>query len=139
MKFVKLLNLKIIGDIEKGFLSYFELNNDFDFEIKRIYFMFDVPKNSIRGYHAHKTLKQVMFCAFGKIKIVINNGTSSKSFILDTPNKVLVMTRGFWREIYYLLPNSVLVVGASDIFSEDDYIRDYDKFLEFSLKGGYNQ
>jgi len=137
MDFVNLVQFKTIGNSDIGFLSFFEPELDFGFLVKRVYFTYDVDSSISRGFHAHKKLRQVLFCPFGRIKVTVNNGHKIKSFLLDKPNIGLVISKGYWREISFLESNSVLIVAASDFFSESDYIRSYDEFLLFVKEGGY--
>jgi hypothetical protein len=137
MENIKVVNLKKIGNSKDGFLSYFEAEKNFGFVIKRVYYLYDVNTELNRGNHAHKLLKQIMFCPHGKIKINIDNGFKKQSYTLDKPNKVLFFKKGYWREISYVKSNSILIVAASDFYTEDDYIRDYNSYLKFVKEGGY--
>lgn len=114
-----------------GSLSFFEKGKEIDFDIKRVYYIYEFCQENRRGFHAHKNLKQVMWCPYGIIEIKFNNGTTTEKYLLDEPTKVLVVNQGYWREFISLKENSILCVGASDIYSEDDYIRSYDKYLEW--------
>ena len=134
----KLINLKKVGNGSQGCLSFFESNKDIPFEIKRIYYIYDVSVDTKRGMHAHKTLNQALWCPHGKIEIVLDNGNCTKSFILDSPEKVLLVGKGIWRDMFWRAEGSVLCVAASDYYSEQDYIRDYDDYLKY-VKGGYWQ
>lgn len=131
----ELISLKKIGNGEQGYLSFFESNNDVPFEIKRIYYIYDVSVDTKRGMHAHKTLNQALWCPCGKIEVVLDNGAIRKSFVLDSPEKVLLVGKGIWRDMYWKEEGSVLCVAASDYYSEQDYIRGYDNFLKYA-KGG---
>jgi len=132
----KLVNLKKIGSIEQGALSFFESDKDVPFEIKRVYYIYGVPVDTQRGRHAHKTLQQALWCPYGKIEVILDNGDIKKSYLLDSPEKVLLVGKGIWRDMYWKAEGSVLCVAASDYYSEQDYIRDYDDFLEY-VKGGF--
>ncbi|MGL5779075.1 sugar 3,4-ketoisomerase [Cetobacterium sp.] len=136
MKYIKQLNIKKIEDIS-GSLSFFEKGNEIDFDIKRIYFIYEFNQNNKRGFHAHKNLKQVIWCPFGEIEIKFRKGKNVIKYTLDSPTKILVVNRGYWREFISLKPNSILCVGASDIYNEADYIRDYDKYLKW-MEDNYN-
>lgn len=131
-----ILTLKTNGDNSIGFLSFFEANKDIPFEIKRIYYTYNVPIGTKRGMHAHKELNQFLWCPYGVIKVVLDNGCEKKEFLLDSPEKGLLVGKGIWREMYWLEENSVLCVAASDYYNEKDYIRDYDEFLKL-VKEGY--
>jgi dTDP-4-dehydrorhamnose 3,5-epimerase-like enzyme len=123
---------KIISDC--GILSIFESNRDIPFEIKRIYYTYNAPLGTKRGMHAHKKLKQILFCPYGKIKVILDNGTEKKNVILDDPSKGLIIRGGIWRDLIWLKENSVLVVAASDYYDANDYIRDYNEFLNYKGK-----
>lgn len=130
MKKIKKINLKKINS-PGGSLSFFEKGKNIDFDIKRIYYIYEFCQENRRGFHAHKDLKQVMWCPHGAIEIDFTDGENVTKYILDDPTKILVVNQGYWREFVSLKENSILCVGASDIYSEDDYIRDYDKYLKW--------
>jgi hypothetical protein len=131
-----IIKIKKIGNKEDGYLSFFESNKDIPFEIKRIYYTYDVPLNTKRGMHAHKELNQILWCPYGVIEIILDNGEIKKSFLLDSPEKGLLVGNGIWRDMYWKKEGSVLCVAASDYYTEEDYIRDYDEFLKL-VKEGY--
>lgn len=131
----KIITLKSIGEDNIGYLSFFESITDISFEIKRIYYIYDVPLGTKRGMHAHKELHQLVWCPYGKVEIILDNGIEKKSYILDKPNKGLIIERGFWRDMYWKQEGSVLCVAASDYYTEDDYIRNYDEFKKLVEKG----
>jgi len=123
------------GNSEYGYLSYFESFKDVPFEIKRIYYIYDVPMGIKRGMHAHKKLRQLIWCPYGKIEIVLDDGFDKKNYMLDSPNKALLVSQGYWRDMYWLEPGSVLCVAASDYYDDEDYIRDYDEFQNYVKRG----
>lgn len=131
-----LLKIKKLGNEEKGFLSFFESKKDIPFEIKRIYYIYDVPNNIKRGMHAHKKLEQFLWCPYGEIEIILNNGLKKEIFLLDTPEEGILIGNGIWREMIWKKENSVLCVVASEYYDESDYIRDYDEFIKL-VKEGY--
>jgi len=128
--------INTISDMEKGKLSYFQVDQDIDFKLNRIYYIYQVPSGVIRGEHAHKRLKQVLFCPIGGVSIMLDDGVKVERVILDNPDKGLLIGGGIWRNIEFMSLNTVLVVGVSDKYDENDYIRDYNKFLEL-VKGGF--
>ncbi|MDO7975853.1 sugar 3,4-ketoisomerase [Oceanotoga teriensis] len=134
----KIIEIKTFGNEEQGFLSFFESNKDIPFEIKRIYYTYDVPINTKRGMHAHKELNQVLWCPYGEIEVILDNGKEKKSYLLDSPEKALLVGKGIWRDMYWKKENSVLCVAASDYYNEEDYIRDYDEFLKYVKEGYWN-
>jgi dTDP-4-dehydrorhamnose 3,5-epimerase-like enzyme len=123
------------GSDEIGYLSFFESMKDIPFEIKRIYYSYSVPVGVKRGMHAHKTLKQLLWCPYGKIEVILDNGKEKTVYLLDSPEKSLLIVKGYWRDMYWKKDGSVLCVAASDYYDEDDYIRDYDEFLKYVEKG----
>ncbi len=120
-----------------GTLSFFEAKRDVPFEIKRIYYIYSAPEGTERGGHAHRKLKQILFCPFGKIEIVLDNGFERESVLLDSPSKGLIIGPGIWREMLWRKENSVLCVAASEYYNENDYIRDYEEFLIYEKETNY--
>lgn len=114
-----------------GSLSFFEKGRDIDFDIKRIYYIYEFCEENRRGFHAHKELKQVMWCPSGIIEIDFTDGKTWSKYILDTPNKILVVKEGYWREFISLKENSILCVAASETYNEEDYIRNYNEYLKY--------
>ena len=118
------------GD-DRGQLISLEEYNDIPFRIKRVYFMYDTEEGVIRGNHAHKKLQQILVCIHGSCKIRLDNGKEKKVVVLEKPYEGLYVSNDMWREMYDFSPDAVLMVLASEIYDESDYIRDYDEFLEF--------
>lgn len=133
--FDNIINFKTQGSPEIGFLSFFQTNKDIPFNIKRIYYTYEVPLDLKRGKHAHKTLQQLLWCPYGAIEVILDNGKEKKSYLLDSPHKGLLVLKGYWHDMYWRKENSVLCVAASDYYNEEDYIRDYDKFLKYVEEG----
>lgn len=124
--------IKTVETPGEGYLSFFEGNGrDFEFPIKRIYYIHGVDKGIKRGGHAHKKLKQVIFCPYGSIEILLNDGSTTESVLLDSPNKAIIIDTPLWREMVWNTPNSVLCVAASDFYDETDYIRNYKDYCEY--------
>ncbi len=122
-----------------GHLTPIEGMRDLPFEIKRIYYITRVPENTIRGFHAHKNLEQVLLCLNGSVKINVSDPFEKETFILDNPSKGLYIGAGIWREMFDFSPGSVLLVVASDLYSEDDYIRDYRTYTEYAYELSKNE
>ncbi|MBQ3395618.1 MAG: WxcM-like domain-containing protein [Synergistaceae bacterium] len=118
------------GD-ERGQLISLEEFNDIPFRIKRVYFMYDTIEGVVRGNHAHKTLEQILVCIHGSCKIRLDNGTESKVIPLEKPYEGLYVPGNMWREMFDFSPDAVLVVFASEIYNESDYIRNYDEFKRY--------
>ena len=116
------------GD-ERGQLVALEEFKDIPFEIKRVYYMYDTGEGIHRGFHAHKTLKQILICIHGSCKVLLYNGQEKKIVSLEKPYEGLYISHNMWREMYDFSPDAVLMVLASEYYDESDYIRDYDQFL----------
>lgn len=116
------------GD-ERGQLVALEEFNDIPFEIKRVYYMYETKEDVRRGYHAHKNLEQILICIHGSCKVLLDNGTEKKIISLERPYEGLYVPNNMWREMYDFSPDAVLVVLASEVYKEEDYIRNYDEFL----------
>jgi dTDP-4-dehydrorhamnose 3,5-epimerase-like enzyme len=131
-----LIDLNRIGNTQNGYLSFFETNKEIPFDIKRVYYIYGTPNKSIRGKHAHKTLQQVLWCPHGIIEVELDNGNEKKTYILDSPNKILLVLKGYWHDMLWKKNESVLCIAASDYYHEEDYIRDYGDFIKY-VKRGY--
>lgn len=127
---IELLDIETIDTCDMGSLSFFESNKDIDFEIKRIYYIHSVPNGTKRGGHAHKKLSQILFCPYGKIRIVLDDGQEKEEVLLDKPSRGLIVKSGIWREMIWEEENSVLCVAASEYYTAEDYIRNYDDFMK---------
>ena len=116
------------GD-ERGMLVALEEFTDIPFRIKRVYYMYDTVAGVVRGHHAHKELEQILICIHGSCKIRLDNGREKKIVPLEKPYEGLYISHDMWREMYDFSPDAVLMVLASEVYDEADYIRDYDEFL----------
>ena len=122
------------GD-DRGMLVALEEFKDIPFEIKRVYYMYDTKEGVHRGFHAHKNLQQILICIHGSCKVLLDNGSERKIVSLEKPYEGLYVSNNMWREMYDFSPHAVLMVLASEIYKEEDYIRDYDSFLKFIGEG----
>jgi dTDP-4-dehydrorhamnose 3,5-epimerase-like enzyme len=122
------------GD-DRGMLVALEEFKDIPFEIKRVYYMYDTKEGVHRGFHAHKNLQQILICIHGSCKVLLDNGSERKIVSLEKPYEGLYVSNNMWREMYDFSPDAVLMVLASEIYKEEDYIRDYDSFLKFIGEG----
>lgn len=104
------------------------------FEIKRTYYLYDVPGGENRGAHAHKKLKQLIIAASGSFDIILDDGRTRRTFNLSRPYKGLYMPAGLWRELDNFSSGAICLVLASDLYSEKDYIREYQQFKIFKEK-----
>lgn len=118
------------GD-DRGTLISLEENKNIPFNIKRVYYMFGTTEGVRRGFHAHKCLKQILICVSGECKILLDNGTEKQEVHLDSPNKGLYIESNMWREMFDFSEDAVLMVLASELYDEADYIRDYDDFIKY--------
>ena len=125
----KIIHFQEHGD-KRGQLIALEEGKDVPFEIKRVYYMYDTGKNVRRGYHAHKNLKQILICVHGSCKIHLDDGYQTEEIVLDKPNEGLYIANNIWREMYDFSEDAVLMVLASQLYDEDDYVRDYQKFMD---------
>lgn len=114
----------------KGYLSVVENGIDIPFDIKRIYYLYMVPEVA-RGAHAHKALQQLLIATSGSVKIIMDDGTEKKSFVLDKPWKGLLIPAGLWRDLEDFSGGAVLMCLASEKYDAEDYIRDYQEFLDY--------
>jgi len=131
------LNIKKVTN-KLGNLFFIEGGRDIPFEIKRIYYITDVPGGEVRGHHAHKSLQQILIAIKGKIIITLDNGKKEKKVLLDSPEKALYIPGGVWRTMQWLDSDSILLVLASDYYDENDYIRDYEIFRKMVDEGFWN-
>lgn len=115
----------------RGQLVALEEYKDIPFRIKRVYYMYDTVSDVVRGNHAHRSLEQILICIHGSCKIRLDNGTEKKVIPLEKPYEGLYVSNVMWREMFDFSPDAVLMVLASELYDEDDYIRDYDEFLQF--------
>lgn len=125
-----ILNFKSIDD-ERGSLVALEAGGEIPFDVKRIYYLFNLDINNNRGYHAHKELKQVLVCMHGECKILVDDGKDKEEIILDSSKKGLYLNNCVWREIYDFKKEAVLVAIVSEHYDEADYLRNYDDFIKF--------
>jgi hypothetical protein len=112
-----------------GNITIVENNLDIPFDVKRIYYLYDIPSNETRGGHAHKELYQLVIAASGSFNINLNDGVNDKTIFLNRPDYGLLIIPGIWRDLSDFSSGSVCLVFASEIYSENDYIRDYDEFI----------
>lgn len=112
----------------RGNLSVIE-NDTVPFDIKRVYYLYDVPSGAERGGHAHKDLQQFLVALSGSFDVVLNDGKEEQIITLNKPYEGLLINSGIWRELENFSSGSVCLVIASEVYIEEDYIRDFDEFL----------
>ena len=116
---------------DAGNITVVENGNNIPFEVKRVYYLYDVPGGEARGGHAHYELEQFIIAASGSFDVILNDGKNRKRVTLNRPNLALHIVPGLWRELDNFSSGSISLVLASHEYDENDYIRDYTKFLEF--------
>ena len=115
----------------KGNLTVVENGTMFPFSTKRVYYLYDVPGGASRGAHAHKTLEQLIVAVSGSFRVSLDDGTNKKTFFLNRPYQGLYVRPGLWRDLEDFSSGAVCMVLASEVYQAEDYIRDYDAFLEY--------
>jgi len=124
----RLIDLSKISDA-RGNLTVVEGGRQIPFEIKRVYYLYDVPGGASRAGHAHKTLQQCVIAMSGSFDVVLDDGSSKKRVHLNRSYHGLYIPPMIWREIDNFSSGSVCLALASDFFDENDYYRDYSVFL----------
>lgn len=115
----------------KGNLTVVENGQTLPFDVKRVYYLYDVPGGENRGSHAHKELSQLIIAASGSFTVTLDDGKCKRSFFLNRPYQGLYVKPGMWRDLEDFSSGAVCMVLASDVYLKEDYIRDYQEFLEF--------
>jgi hypothetical protein len=114
----------------RGNLTAIEGQADVPFDIKRVYYLYDVPGGEVRGGHAHRNLEQVIIAASGSFDVVLDDGVKRARFMLNRSYYGLLVPTMVWRELENFSSGSVCLVLASDHYAEDDYIRDIHEFRD---------
>lgn len=125
-KMINLINIPTITD-PRGNLAVVE-KDTIPFQIQRVYYLFDVPSDAYRGGHAHKEQYEFLIALSGSFEVVLDDGVEKEKVLLNKPNKGLLIPTMMWRELENFSSGAVCLVLASDVFDEEDYIRDYDQF-----------
>jgi len=134
MSLISLLKFRSLGD-ERGELVALEGERNIPFPIRRVYYMTGMNADEPRGFHAHKKLQQVAVCVAGRCRMVLDDGRAREEVWLDQPDVGLVIGDLVWREMHDFSSDCVLLVLASELYDEADYIRDYDAFLKVVQNG----
>lgn len=129
MSLINTTDFQLVPD-PTGLLSVYELGKGIDFEIKRVYCLTRLDAASSRGFHAHRALRQVAICLTGSCRFILDDGKTRESIVLDSPGLGLKIDSFVWREMHDFTSDCVLMVLASELYSEADYIRSYDDFIQ---------
>ena len=119
----------------KGNLTVVENGKTLPFDVRRVYYLYDIPGGESRGAHAHKELTQLIVAVSGSFRVTLDDGNVKRSFILNRPYQGLYVKPGIWRDLDDFSAGAVCMVLASEIYKKEDYIRSYDEFIEFREKG----
>jgi uncharacterized cupin superfamily protein len=115
----------------KGNLTEVENGKIAGFDTERVFFIYDIPGGASRGGHAHKTLRELIIAASGSFDIYINDGTRERTFHLNRPSQALLLSAGVWEELRNFSSGAVALVLASEHYAPEDYIRNFDEFIEY--------
>ena len=125
---VRKINLPVVEDI-RGNLAFIQ-EDIIPFTFKRVYYLFDVPSTAFRGGHSHINQSEFLIPLSGSFEVVTDDGTTKTTYLLNKPNIGLYIPTGIWRELHNFSSGAVCLVLASDVFKEEDYIRNYEEFLK---------
>ncbi|TRW22975.1 WxcM-like domain-containing protein [Flavobacterium zepuense] len=125
---IRFIDLPVIEDA-RGNLAFIQ-EGIVPYNFKRVYYLFDVPSGAERGGHSHIAQKQMLIALSGSFDVVLNDGAEKRTYTLNRPNKGLFVVEGVWRELQNFSSGAVCLVIAEDVFDENDYIREFDDFLE---------
>lgn len=124
-----LVELKDISD-ERGSLIAIENLKEIPFEIKRVYYLFNLGEDKARGFHAHKALNQAFICLNGSCKVLLDDGENRTIYQMNASNQMLLCKNKIWHEMFEFSNNCIFLVLADQEYQEDDYIRHYHDFIE---------
>lgn len=115
----------------QGNISVVQNDKDVPFEVRRVYYLYDVPGGESRGAHAHKELFQLIIAVSGSFSVTLDDGEVKRTFFLNRPYQGLLVVPGIWRTLDDFSSGSVCMVLANEVYHKEDYIRDYDEFIKF--------
>lgn len=130
----RIINFPKVNDY-RGNLSFIEENKQIPFQIRRVYYLYDVPSGATRGGHAHRELHQMVIALSGSFDVMLDDGFSKTNFFLNRPHYGLYIPPKIWRELENFSSNSVALSLVSQVYDESDYMRDYDDFKRWVLNG----
>lgn len=125
-----IIELNSYSSDRRGNMSVVENGKTLPFDVKRVYYIYDVPGGVERGGHAHRTLYQLIVAVSGSFSVTLDDGHLKRTFFLNRPYKGLLVVPGMWRTIEDFSSGAVCMVLASSKYDEEDYIRDYDTFIK---------
>lgn len=131
---IQLIDLPKIIDPTRGSLTVVENNKQVPFDIKRTYWTYDVPAGEWRGGHAHKKQRELILAVSGCFTLSLDDGTEKKDILLNHPYQAILVNDGIWRELHDFSSGAVCLVLTEEFFDEEDYIRDYQEFLDYKAK-----
>lgn len=126
---IKKIGFQRHGD-SRGMLVVAEYQKEIPFEVKRVYYIYGADGETSRGFHSHRNLRQIYIAIHGSMKVKLTDGVETETVTLSNPAEGLYIGHNIWREIYDFSPDAVLLVLASELYDENDYIRNYDGFLK---------
>ena len=115
----------------KGNLTVVDNGQTLPFDVKRVYYIYDVPGGESRGAHAHRELEQLIIAASGTFTVTLDDGKSKRSFFLNRPYQGRYVKPGMWRDLVDFSSGAVAMVLASEVYQKEDYIRDYEEFIKY--------
>lgn len=121
-----------------GNITIVEGNKSLPFDVKRVYYLYDIPGGEDRGGHAHKELRQLIVAASGSFNVILDDGINKKIVSLNRPDYGILVVPGIWRELIEFSSGSICLVLASEGFKESDYLRSYKDFIDFKEKAIIN-
>jgi len=133
----QIINFPKIKDA-RGNLTFIEENYHVPFEIKRVYYLYDVPSGVARGGHAHKETEQLIIALSGSFNVIIDDGFTKKSYFLNSPHYGIYIPTGIWRELENFSSNSIALSLVSSLYEERDYVRDYETFKKIAKENSWS-
>ena len=128
---ISFLSFPKISD-ERGNLTYIQYFDHIPFEIKRVYWLYDVPSGQTRGGHAFKSQNEIVIALSGSFQVYLTDGVSEETYILNRPNQGLYIPKMTWRQFRNFSTNTVVLIITSDLFNEEDYINDFSIFKTYN-------
>ena len=123
----------------KGNISVVQNGETIPFDVKRVYYLYDVPGGESRGAHAHRELSQLIVAASGSFRVTLDDGNVKRSFVLNRPYQALLVNPGIWRDLDDFSSGAVLLCLASEHYDATDYIRNYNEFLNYKKTADHPQ